>query len=113
MIYLANAFSITMLRYPLIGELHPVTIERIAAFEAGRILRENDFRSVYGHGSTAWHLARYLHVNVPVRREAIMLTEQDTMIVARACTDRKYRSGIRKAPKWSFYRVTVNPRDEA
>ena len=113
MIYLANAFSISMLRYPLIGELHPLTIERISAFDAGRILRENDFHSVYGHASSAWHLSRYLHVRVPVQRDPILLTEQDMLIIARAAMSREYRTGLRKAPKWSFYRITVNLRDEA
>ena len=113
MIYLVNAFSISMLRYPKIGELHPVTIERISAFDAGRILRENEFHSVYGHRSTACHLARYLRVPIPVQRDAISLTEDDALIVARAAMTRDYRSGKRRAPKWSFYRVTVNPHDES
>ena len=113
MIYLANAFSVSMLRYPTIGELHPVTIERISAFDAGRILRENEFHSVYGHRSSANHLARYLHVYIPVQRDSIRLTEEDALIVARAAMNRDYRSGKRKAPKWSFYRITVNPHEES
>ena len=105
MIYLSNAFSVSMLRYPVIGELHPVSIERISATEAGIILQQNRFKSVYGHRETACHLAKYLHIYVPVHRESIELTEDDVLIVAKANLSREYRSGERRAPKWSFFRV--------
>ena len=108
MIFLCNAFAVSMLRYPLIGEDHPVSITRISAHEAGEILRGSRFVSVYGHRGTAWHLARYLQLGyVPVCREAIRLTEEDTLIVAKAAMDREYKSGERKAPKWSFYRIRM------
>lgn len=107
MIYLANAFSVSMLRYPEPGCVRSVTIERIPAFTAGEFLRTHKYHSVYGHGSTAWHLERYLRIRVPVRREAITLEEGDTLIVARAGMDRAYRSGERKAPKWAFFRILI------
>ena len=108
MIYLCNAFSVSMLQFPLIGEDHPVSIIRISAKEAGELLRDHAFVSAYGHRGTARHLARYLQLRyIPVCRAAIRLTGDDTLIIARAAMDREYKSGERKAPKWSFYRIRL------
>ena len=107
MIYLANSLSVTMQAYPVIGVNHPLDIVRISAMEAGETLRKNRFRSVYGHRNTACHLAKYLHIFVPVRRESILLERGDVLIIAKANRDQDYRGGLRKAPKWQFFRVTV------
>lgn len=108
MIYLGNAFSISMLRYPRIGTPHAIRIERISAREAGDCLRDHRFVSAYGHRDTACHLAKYLHLFVPVRRQAIELTAEDVLIVAKANVRREdYLLNRRLGPKWSFFRVTV------
>ena len=112
MIYLANAFSLGMLRYPDINEPHRLQITRISAFEAGEILHRSEFYSVYGHRDTACHLAKYLKIYVPVQRETIELKPGDVMIVARANVRRMdYEIDRRRGPKWSFFRVTVGGDD--
>ena len=114
MIYLGNAFSISMLRYPRIGVPHDIRIERISAMEAGKTLRNNHFFSVYGHRDTACHLAKYLHVYIPVRRESIELKAGDVLIVAKANVRREdYQVNRKLGPKWSFYRVAVITREKA
>lgn len=107
MIYLANAFSVTMLRYPHVGVKHRLTVERISAREAGAILRGNEFVSVFGHPETAGFLGKYLHVYVPCSRDSIQLGPEDVVIVARAAMTREYREQRRKAPKWTFFRVKM------
>jgi len=107
MYYLSNGFSPTFLRYPIIGEVHHLDITRISANEAGEILRTNKFRSVYGHKTTAGHLAKYLHIYVPVRRDTIELTKRDTLIVAKASMSREFREDKSKAPKWQFFKVRI------
>ena len=111
MIYLTNAFSVTMMRWPVIGISRHVQITRISAWSAGEILRNNDFISCYGHENTARHLRRYLKVNIPVNRAPVALTPHDTLIIARAGFDREYeRTDTIRAPRWSFYMVKVLPR---
>ena len=110
MIYLTNAFSLTMTRYPVIGVPHMFSITRISAKLASRILRKNRFVSCYGHENTAWHLRRYLGIDFPVVRQAINLREEDTMLVARAEKVRDFESGRLGAPKWSFYIIRMEVR---
>ena len=107
MLYLSNGFSVSMIRFPETGQPKRVSIERIPACYAGKLLRENRFSSVYGHPQTAIHLERYLHIRVPVRRESIALEPGDELIVAKAVLNREYRLGFRGAPKWGFYRVRL------
>ena len=107
MIYLANAFSVSMLPYPRVGTKHRVSIERIRAFDAGRILRENAFVSVFGHPETAGFLGKYLHVHITCSRESVLLSPGDMVIVARAAMTREYREQRRKVPKWTFFRVKM------
>ena len=104
MIYLANAFSVGML--PTGFEPVHVTVERIGAYTAGEILRENPFVSVFGHRWTAWPLSRYLHINVEPSRDSIRLTPEDVLIVAKPVMDREYRMAP-GAPRWRFYRVKI------
>ena len=107
MIYLTNAFSVSMARWPRIGVGKRFQITRSSAWSAGEILRGNDFVSAYGHESTAQHLRRYLKIWVPVSRDPIELKPEDTLIIARAGMDREFRTGMRRAPKWSFYMVKL------
>ena len=107
MIYLSNGFSVSMVRFPLIGDGREIYMTRISAKEAGELLRGNSFRSVYGHLDSAWHLGRYLKIRILVCREAISLEQGDVLIVAKATLDREYKLGIRRAPKWSFFRIEL------
>jgi len=66
-------------------------------------LWSNDFVSCYGHRHSAWHLSRYLKVEIPVNRIPIHLKRNDTLIIAHAGFDRGYRYEQDGAPRWSFY----------
>lgn len=107
MIYLTNALSVSMTRFPVIGVPKSFQVTRISAFTASEILRSNDFTSCYGHENTCRHLRRYLRMWIPSSRAPVNLKPEDTLIVARAGMDREYRTGTRKAPRWSFYLVKL------
>ena len=107
MIYLCNAFSVNMLPALSVTEGRTVRIERISAREAGEILHQEVYRSAFGHLHSAWHLSRYLHIEVPVCRDSFKLTPEDTLIVAGVENRRQWEIGERSVPDWRFYRVTV------
>lgn len=107
MIYLCNVFSVGMLGHlETFGHRH-ADIERISAKEAGRILRENPFVSAFGHGWTAWHLSRYLHVDVPESRQEIQLGPDDLLIVASVVNKSRLLWRVEGAPRWVFYAVKI------
>ena len=107
MIYLCNAFSVNMLPYLWVTESRTVRIERISAKEAGDILQSERFISAFGHEYSAWHLSRYLHVQIPISRDSFKLTADDVLIVAGIESRTKWERGVRKCPEWRFYRVTL------
>ena len=109
MIYLANAFSVGMVPSPEMDKPQPVEITRISAKETFTLLHDHEFRSVYGHAGTAWHLSRYLQIRVPVVRETIRLKPGDVLIVARANLAREDHWNPRRAPKWQFFRIVIEP----
>ena len=68
MLYLCNGFSVGMLgrgsdRW---GHQARLSFRTIRPRDAGNLLRENEFISCFGHEDTAWHLSRYLKVDIPV-----------------------------------------------
>ena len=110
MIYLCNAFSVNMLPALWVTEARTVHIERISAIEAGRILRECEWTSAFGHRFSAWHLARYLKVEIPVSRDSFKMTPEDVLIVAGVENRGQWHNEM-KCPKWKFYRVQLEERN--
>lgn len=107
MIYLCNAFSVSMLAPMWVTEGRKATIERISAKETGEILRTSEWASYFGHRNSAWHLTRYLQVGIPVNRGTFTLTPEDVLIVAAVEGRRKWEDRRSKCPQWKFYRVTI------
>ena len=107
MIYLCNAFSVNMLPWLWVTEGRTVRIERISAKEAGEILHEQHWISAFGHQHSAWHLSRYLRVNIPVARTSFKLEPEDVLIVAGIESRVKWERKERSCPEWKFYRITV------
>ena len=113
MIYLCNAYSLHMLHYMPCGTGRRTEIRHISALEAGEMLRNQPFRSFFGHSWTAGHLARYLQVEIPVSRGRLKLEEGDVLLVASAGkSSRDPQTGIRRLPKWKFFTVTLCPEDD-
>ena len=112
MIYLCNAFSVNMLPALLVTEGRTVRIERISAKEAGDILQQREWQSAFGHEYSAFHLSRYLHINVPISRDSFKLTYDDVLIVAGIESRTKWERGMRKCPEWRFYRVTMQKEEK-
>ena len=110
MIYLCNTFSLHMLRKMGCSHSQQVEVTRISAADAGSMLRNNAFRSFYGHQRSAYHLGRYLHVTIPVSRGTITLMENDLLLVAAIQSKRSWEQGWKGCPSWKFY--TVNVRKE-
>jgi len=115
MIYLTNAFSVHMLPHLKVGTEMNLHIRRISSWEAGDILRSGAFRSFYGHGKTAYHLARYLRIDIPVSRGYVELKDTDVLIIAAITGKRAWESGQKPFPGWIFFEVTTSSdgRDEA
>ena len=108
MIYLCNAYSLHMLNYMPCGTGCRTETRHISAAEAGEMLRTQPFRSYFGHGWTAYHLARYLQVEIPVSRGRLKLEEGDVLLVASAGKSNRFPiDGQRKLPKWKFFTVTL------
>lgn len=105
MIYLCNGLSIHMLEALNCGESHRLKIQRIPTAEAGQILRENRFRSYFGHVDTAKHLEKILRVHIPPNRETLDFTRQDVMIIATLSSKREWEKGSKPAPGFKFYLV--------
>lgn len=107
MLYLANGFSTGMLGYQAgrWGSVTKVEFTTLEPWVAGRLLRENEFVSCFGHADTAWHLSRYLKVEIPVSRQSISVTPADVVLVASARKKREYHAGEIGCPRWMFYLV--------
>lgn len=112
MIYLCNTFSLHMLETMRCGKHTTVDVERISAIEAGNLLRHNAFRSFFGHGRSAYHLGRYLHVTIPVSRGTIALRESDLLLVAAIQSKRSWEQGWKGCPGWRFYLVNVRKEEK-
>lgn len=107
MIYLCNTFSLHMLQRMNCGQSTNVEMTRISAQDAGRLLRNNAFRSFFGHKDSAYHLGRYLHVTIPISRGMIKLRENDMLLVAAMNSKRAWEQGLKGCPGWRFYMVTI------
>ena len=108
MIYLTNAVSVHMLPHLKVGTEKNLIIRRISSYEASDILKSGAFRSFYGHGRSAHHLSRYLHIEIPVSRGYIELVEGDVLIVAAITGKRKWEAGVKPFPGWIFFEVTAS-----
>lgn len=87
MIYLANAFSMTMIdqAVEIYHERVPLTIERIGPRDTRQILRAHpNFISAYGHDESIRWLRELLHVDVQMSRRSIKLHKGDLLIIAAA-----------------------------
>ena len=103
MIYLCNAFTVHQLPIMRVNDEHLVSFRRIPAREVMEILRENAFRSYFGHEDSARHLSKYLGVTVKISRGNITLTENDVLIVAAITGKRDWEAGRKSCPGWIFY----------
>ena len=108
MIYLTNAFSVHMLPHMKVGTDQDLHIRRISSYEAGDILKSGAFRSFYGHGKTAYHLAKYLRIDIPVSRGFVELKENDILIIAAITGKRAWEAGVKPYPGWIFFEITVS-----
>jgi len=106
-IYLCNTFNQHMLQWMACGHTRRLNIERISAQDAGTLLRRNAFRSFFGHSRSAYHLARYLHVSIPVCRGVLTLQENDRLLVASIQSKRAWEAGYKSCPGWRFYMITI------
>lgn len=106
MIYLTNAISVHMLPHLKVGTETDLHIRRINSYEAGDILKSGAFKSFYGHGRSAYHLSRYLKLDIPISRGFIELKEDDVLIVAAITGKRKWEAGYKPFPGWIFFEVT-------
>jgi hypothetical protein len=107
MIYLCNAFSVNMLPWLWVAEGRTVRIERVSARETGEILRNEHWTSAFGHKRSAWHLSRYLKIDIPVARTSFKLEPEDVLLVAGIESRVKWERRDRGCPEWKFYRITV------
>ena len=106
MIYLCNTFSPQMLPRLSVGEGRKVMIERISASNAFETLRDCDVVSCFGHKCSAWHLSRYLRLEILPDRGEICLRPEDTLIVAAVVNKNRWLQHVDGVPKWVFYKVT-------
>ena len=74
-IYLANAFSLSMLTPPA-----TVKVTEVSEEEVKRVIA-NGFTSAIGHDATAKIISTQLGVQVPVNRIAIQLKPSDVLVV--------------------------------
>lgn len=77
MIYLSNAFSLTMI--PQGGGV--VEVKDLETKKVSRILAD-EFTSAIGHQDTANVVSSLLGIKIPVNRINVSLTSKDTLIVA-------------------------------
>lgn len=82
MIYLANAFSLSMLPALPASEnpLHLVILPATADYVAAR-LEDTEWQSAVGHAQTAELFTTELGVEVPVNRISVALTSTDRLFV--------------------------------
>jgi len=77
MLYISNAFSLSMLGE---GARHRIAIYRIDD-PAEVVAERGQIRSVVGHESTAALFSAILDRDIQARRESITLTGEDTLLV--------------------------------
>lgn len=109
MIYLANGISTQMFDFPEENFTVVPRITRISGWDAGDILRSGPFVSVYGHSDTARLLAAYFRMEIPVSRERITLTKDDTLVVVSSQRARNREIGYdrKNRPTFRFYKVRL------
>ena len=107
MIYLCNSFSVHMLPRMRCDDLYSLEVQRVSASAVQRLLRNNAYRSHYGHEETVSHLGRYLGLWIPVNREPLKMGPRDTLILATLMSKREYELGYRTSPKWQFYQIRL------
>lgn len=77
MLYLANSFSLGMLK----GLPASVWLEELSAEHVAELLEQYEWESIIGHEGTAKVLERLLGYEIPVNRKAIQLETSDTLVV--------------------------------
>jgi Domain of unknown function (DUF1874). len=80
-IYLANAFSLSMLPF----KSATIKVKEVSVEEVKQLLTKH-YVSAVGHESTAQLLSQLLSINVPVNRTAITLKPRDVLIVFQLLT---------------------------
>ena len=107
MLYLCNGFSTGMMGKgaDAWGSVNRFEFRTLRPREAGDLLRGNEFVSCFGHPDTAYHLGRYLRVEIPVSRESISLEPDDMLLVASAKHTRAFRERYIGCPRWQFYLI--------
>ncbi len=109
MIYLANAFSLSML--PGSARITADPIDRELSPEMGRYLADRHIQSVVGHQGTADVLAAKLGIDVPVNRVNLKVQYGDSVYVAQPSTRLAEGQVLSKeeleAVPMSFWVVTV------
>jgi len=79
MIYLSNAFSLSMLN--LASEDAFLYVGEITKEKAKEILSKNTFMSTIGHESTAYVMSQILGLEVKMNRATVQASEDDAIIV--------------------------------
>jgi hypothetical protein len=79
MIYLSNAFSLSMLPSSVSYSL--IKVEETSKEEVKELLSKNQFISAVGHEGTSQFISELLGVQVTVNRSAIKLEKGDVLIV--------------------------------
>jgi len=105
-VYLSNAFSLSMLTAPeVLVKIKELTVDDV------KKLLQNDFISVIGHESTAQLLSQLLSLNIPVNRVSITLRPSDKLVVFQLTTrlseGRVLTLDELKQLKYKFYLVEV------
>lgn len=78
MIYIVNAFSLSMLK--LTSEM-TLKVQEVSTWIAKRIISSTDWISAVGHEDTAKVMSEILNIEVPANRIAIHVQEGDTLLV--------------------------------
>lgn len=109
MIYITNAFSLTMLDDRVESYHVPmhVNIQRIGPRDVRRLLDRNpDYVSTYGHINSARHLERLIGRPVRVNRRMLRMVPGDKVIVCSAIYhDRAAKKDADRAPAWWVFHL--------
>lgn len=108
MIYLVNAFSITMLdsRLDRFRRWVPMGVRRISVNHVRSILDDHpDFKSVYGHRSTAQYLSAILGHPIKTNRTMIQAKPGDEVIVAVVRNLKSFKEHRAEKPFFDFYQI--------
>ena len=80
-IYLANAFSISML-IPILKQVKATNVRfELISAETAKLFLMHGFTSAVGYQTTASALSKILGIDVPVNRATIQLQPEDVLIV--------------------------------